>query len=70
MRGEPVIVEAYGKPMAAILSYDEDEAYQQDKQARAARFSQLRAAANELSEAEALALLEQERQAWFDEQVV
>lgn len=73
-RGEPVIVETYGKPMAAILSYDEYQAYQQYKQARAARFSQLRAAAaanaaaNELSEAEALALVEQERQAWFDEQ--
>lgn len=73
-RGEPVIVETYGKPMAAILSYDEYQAYQQYKQARATRFAQLRtaaaanAAANELSEAEALALVEQERQAWFDEQ--
>jgi prevent-host-death family protein len=72
-RGEPVIVETYGKPMAAILSYDEYQAYQQYKQARATRFAQLRAAAaanaaaNELSEAEALALVEQERQAWFDE---
>jgi PHD/YefM family antitoxin component YafN of YafNO toxin-antitoxin module len=73
-RGEPVIVKTYGKPMAAILSYNEYQAYQQYKQARAARFSQLRAAANanaaanQLSEAEALALVERERQAWFDEQ--
>lgn len=73
-RGEPVIVETYGKPMAAILSYDEYQAYRQYKQARAARFAQLRAAANanaaanELSEAEALALVEATRQEWFDEQ--
>lgn len=73
-RGEPVIVETYGKPMAAILSYDEYQAYRQYRQARAARFAQLRAAAaanaaaNELSEAEALALVEAVRQEWFDEQ--
>lgn len=73
-RGEPVIVETYGKPMAAILSYDEYQAYRQYKQARVARFAQLRAAAaanaaaNELSEAEALALVETTRQEWFDEQ--
>jgi len=73
LRGEPVIVESYGKPMAAILSYDEYLTYQQYKQARAERFAQLRAAAaansaaNKLSEAEALALVEAERQALFDE---
>ncbi len=69
-RGEPVIVETYGKPMAAILSYDEYQAYRQYKQARSARFAQLRAAAaaNELSEAEALALVEVTRHEWFDEQ--
>jgi prevent-host-death family protein len=31
-RGEPVVIETYGKPMAAILSYDEYQAYQQYKQ--------------------------------------
>lgn len=73
-RGEPVIVETYGKPMAAILSYDEYQAYWRYKQARAARFAQLRAAAvvnvtaNQLSEEEALALVEAERQALFAEQ--
>lgn len=74
LRNEPVIVETYGKPMAAILSYDEYLAYWQYKQARAARFAQLRAAAaanaaaNELSEAEALALVEAVRQELFIEQ--
>ena len=71
-RGEAVVIETYGKPMAAILSYDEYQAYVQYKQARAARFAQLRAAAAAnaaagLSEAEALALVEAERQALFDE---
>lgn len=70
-RGEPVVIETYGKPMAAILSYDEYQAYWHYKQARAARFAQLRAAAaanaaaNQLSEAEALALVETEREAVF-----
>jgi len=74
IRGEAVVVETYGKPMAAILSYSEYEAYQQYKQARAARFAQLRAAAvanaaaNQLTEAEALALVEAERQERFVEQ--
>jgi prevent-host-death family protein len=73
-RGEPVIIETYGKPMAAILSYDEYQAYWQYKQARQARFAQLRtaaaanAAANNLSEAEALALVDTIRQELFDEQ--
>lgn len=72
-RGEPVIVETYGKPMAAILSYDEYQAYNQYRLARAARFAQLRAAAaanaaaTGLSEAEAMALAEAARQALFDE---
>lgn len=71
-RGEAVVIETYGKPMAAILSYDEYQAYAQYKQARAARFSRLRAAAAAnaaagLSEAEALALVEAERQALYDE---
>ena len=70
-RGEAVVIETYGKPMAALLSYDEFQAYVQYKQARTARFAQLReaavanAAANELSEAEAEALVEAERQALY-----
>ncbi len=74
IRGEPVIVESYGKPMAAILSYDEYQAYWQYKQARSARFAQLRVAAtanataNELSEDEAMALVEAARQELFNEQ--
>jgi prevent-host-death family protein len=73
-KGEAVVIETYGKPMAALLSYDEYQAYQQYKQARAARFAQLRqaaaanAAANTLSEAEALALVDAERQALYQEQ--
>ena len=72
-RGEPVVIETYGKPMAAILSYDEYQAYQQYKQARAARFARLReaaalnAAANNLTEAEALALVDTVRQTVFTE---
>ena len=73
-RREPVIVETYGKPMAAIISYDEYQAYTHYRQARMARFARLKAAAaanaeaNEPSEAEALALVEAERQRLFDEQ--
>jgi prevent-host-death family protein len=72
-RGEPVVIETYGKPMAAILSYDEYQAYQQYKQARAARFARLQAAAarnaagNSLTEAEALALVDALRQELFAE---
>ncbi len=72
-RGESIIVETYGKPMAAILSYDEYQAYDQYRQTRTARFAQLRAAAaanaaaNGLSDAEAMALIDAERQALFDE---
>ncbi len=73
IQGEAVVVETYGKPMAAILSYDEYEAYRQYKAARAARFSQLRQAAadnstlNRLTEEEALALIEKVRQELYDE---
>lgn len=73
-RGEPVIVETYGKPMAAILSFDDYAAYDQYRQARALRFAQLRAAAaanaagNSLSETEVLALVDSIRQELFDEQ--
>ena len=72
-RGEPVVIETYGKPMAAILSYDEYQAYQQYKQARAARFARLReavalnTAGNSLTEAEALALVDAVRQELFIE---
>lgn len=47
IKGEAVVVESYGKPMAAILSYDEYQAYLQYKQARAERFKRLREAAEE-----------------------
>jgi prevent-host-death family protein len=73
-RSEAVVIETYGKPMAALLSYDEYQAYQQYKQARAARFAHLRqaaaanTAANTLSEAEAMALVDTERQALYEEQ--
>jgi len=72
-RGEPVVIETYGKPMAAILSYDEYQAYLQYKQARAARFTRLReavalnTAGNSLTEAEALALVDAVRQELFTE---
>ena len=74
IRGEAVVVETYGKPMAAILSYDEYEAYRQYKAVRASRFAQLRQAAaensalNRLTEEEAMALVEQVRQELYDEQ--
>ncbi len=71
---EPVVVETYGKPMAAILSYDEYQTYLRYKEARAARFARLREAADEnaaasrLTEEEALALVDEVRQALRDEQ--
>ena len=73
IKGEAVVVETYGKPMAALLSYDEYQAYQQYKAARAARFAQLRQAAagnsalNRLTEEEAMALIEQVRQELYNE---
>jgi PHD/YefM family antitoxin component YafN of YafNO toxin-antitoxin module len=73
IKGEAVVVETYGKPMAAILSYDEYEAYRQYKAARASRFAQLRQAAaensalNRLTEEETMALVEQVRQELYDE---
>ena len=65
---EAIVIETYGKPMAALVSYDEYQNYLQYKQARAERFAQLREVAaenaeyNTLTEAEALALAEQMRQ--------
>lgn len=73
-RSEAVVIETYGKPMAALLSYDEYQAFLQYKQARAARFARLRetaevnAAANQLSEADAMAVVEAERQARYEQQ--
>lgn len=74
IKGEAVVVETYGKPMAAILSYDEYQAYLQYKQARAQRFARLRQAAAEnagldrLTEEEALALVDQARQELYEQQ--
>jgi PHD/YefM family antitoxin component YafN of YafNO toxin-antitoxin module len=68
MEGEAVVIETYGKPMAALVSYDEYQNYLQYKQARIERFANLREAAaenvayNTLTEDEALALVEQVRQ--------
>ncbi|CUS04356.2 conserved protein of unknown function [Candidatus Promineifilum breve] len=68
---DAVIVETYGRPMAVILSYDEYNAYMEYKagqEQRAARFALLREAAaenaayNELSEEEAMQLVEEVRQ--------
>jgi prevent-host-death family protein len=69
IEGETVVIQSHGRPLAAILPYGEYEMYEQFKQNRAARFAQVRqtaalnAAANQLTEAEAMALVEQERQA-------
>jgi prevent-host-death family protein len=73
-KGEPVVIETYGKPMAAILSYEEYEAYLNYRQARAARFDELHrmaalnAAANDLTEEEAIALVDGVRQEIYDKQ--
>jgi len=73
IKGEAVVVETYGKPMAAILSFDEYQVYLQYKQARAQRFARLRqtvaenAAFNQLTEAEAMALVEQARQEIYEQ---
>ena len=73
MNNEPVVIQTYGKPMATLVSYDEYQNYMQYKQARAARFVRLRQAAadnaanNELTEAEAITLIEQTRQALYEE---
>lgn len=74
-RGEAVVIETYGKPMAAILSYDEYQEYlnlRQSQQERTARFARLRqaaahnAAAHTMLEEEALALADAARQEVFD----
>ena len=72
-KGEPVVVETYGKPMAAILSYDEYQAYQQYKQARSERFARLRSAASqnaassELTHEQVLSLIDEIRQEIYDQ---
>jgi PHD/YefM family antitoxin component YafN of YafNO toxin-antitoxin module len=68
---DAVIVETYGRPMAVILSYDEYQAYMEYKagqEYRSARFALLRDAAeqnaayNQLSEEEAVQLVEEARE--------
>lgn len=73
IKGEAVIVETYGRPTAAILSYEEYQAYLQYKQARAQRFARLRQAAAEnadlkrLTVEEALALVDEIRQEMYEQ---
>ena len=72
IKGEPVVIQTYGKPMAALVSYDEYQNYLQYKQARTGRFARLRQAAaenaayNKLTEAEATAVIEQTRQETYE----
>ncbi len=72
MNNEPVVIQTYGKPMATLVSYEEYQNYMQYKQARTARFARLRqaatenAASNELTEEEAMALIEQTRQETYE----
>ena len=74
MEGEAIVIQTYGKPMAALVSYDEYQNYLQDKQARADRFALLREttadneAYNSLTEAEAMAIVEQTRQEVHEDQ--
>lgn len=69
---EAIVIQTYGKPMAALVSYDEYQNYLQYKQARADRFTSLRegaaenAAYNVLTDDEAMALVEQTRQELYD----
>lgn len=69
---EAIVIQTYGKPMAALVSYDEYQNYLQYKQARTTRFARLREAAAEnaeytmLTEAEALAIVEQVRHELYD----
>jgi PHD/YefM family antitoxin component YafN of YafNO toxin-antitoxin module len=74
MEGEAIVIQTYGKPMAALVSYDEYQNYLQYKQARADRFALLRETAadneayNSLTEAEAMAIVEQTRQEVHEDQ--
>ena len=73
VKGEPVVVESYGKPMAAVLSYEEYQRYLQYRQARAERFARLRkvaaenASAGRLTEEEASSLVDEVRQEIYEE---
>lgn len=74
MNNEPVIIQTYGKPMATLVSYDDYQNYLQYKQARNGRFIRLQQAAadnavyNDLTEAEAMALIEEVRQEMSENQ--
>ena len=74
MNNEPVIIQTYGKPMATLVSYDEYQHYLQYKQARNGRFARLQQAAadnaayNNLTESEAMAIIEEERQKSYEDQ--
>lgn len=74
MNNEPVIIETYGKPMATLVSYDDYQNYLQYKQARNGRFARLQQAAadnavyNALTEAEAMAIIEEARQEVYESQ--
>ncbi len=74
MNNEPVIIQTYGKPMATLVSYDEYQHYLQYKQARNGRFARLQQAAadnavyNDLTEVEAMAIIEEERQKVYEHQ--
>ena len=73
VKGEPVVVESYGKPMAVVLSYEEYQRYLQYRHARAERFARLRrvaaenASAGRLSEKEASSLVHEVRQEIYEE---
>ncbi len=72
MNSEPVIIQTYGKPMATLVSYDEYQNYLQYKQARNGRFARLQQAAaentayNDLTEVDAMTLVEQARQESYE----
>ncbi len=74
MNNEPVIIQTYGKPMATLVSYDDYQNYLQYKQGRNGRFARLQQAAadnaayNDLTEAEAMAIIEEERQQVYEHQ--
>lgn len=71
-RGDTIIVETYGKPMVAILGFDQYQDYlsykERQREARVERFERLRQFAEQsavlsgLSEEEASALVEQARE--------
>jgi prevent-host-death family protein len=74
MSREPVVVENRGKPMAAVVPYEQLERLVRHEQkldalfARVAAAAEANAAANGLTEEEALALVDEVRQEIWDEQ--